>query len=67
MTPQTPRQAPATPRLLTPPEVAGILQVHVDTLKVWRSDGKGPRWIRLGTRVRYAPADINAYIAARRQ
>lgn len=33
------------------------------TLEVWRSRGRGPRFHRVGGRVFYAPADLDAFAA----
>lgn len=52
--------------LLKPHEVAKMLTVHPDTLRVWRRDGKGPAYVRIEGRVLYMPQDVQAYIAAQR-
>ena len=36
------------------------------TRNFWRSQGRGPAFIRLGTKIAYSGADLNAWIAARR-
>lgn len=60
-----------TPDLLTPTQVATILQVSEDTLEAWRGKRTGPAWIKLGTGkrspVRYDRAVINEYLKARIQ
>ncbi len=53
-------------RLLTTNEVAPMLNMTPAALKQARHKGGGPPWIKLGTRVRYAPADVRAYLAANR-
>ena len=50
--------------LLKEAEVASILSVEVATLRRWRWAGRGVRWIKLGSAVRYDPADIAAFIEA---
>ena len=35
------------------------------TLAHWRSEGRGPAYIKLGWRVAYRGSDLNAWIAAR--
>lgn len=51
------------PRLLTPAETANILSVSLSTLARWRKGNEGPRWVMVGTRPRYTPAEINRYLA----
>ncbi len=52
--------------LLDENAVAARLGLSVRTLRNWRVRGVGPRFIRLSRRaVRYAPADVDAWIAAR--
>jgi hypothetical protein len=43
------------------------LGLSVKTLRRWRWARRGPIWIKIGTAVRYAPADLAAFIAAGRQ
>jgi hypothetical protein len=50
--------------LLDVEAVARILHCSVSILNKWRLLGKGPRFVRVGTLVRYRPADIQAFIAA---
>lgn len=38
-------------RLMTPDEVSELLHVSVRTLANWRSDGKGPAFIRTGAAI----------------
>lgn len=51
---------------LTPAEVVTLWNnaVTVGTLANWRSKGKGPPFIKYGTRVRYPLAGLEAYDAA---
>jgi len=57
--------------LLTPPQAATFLSVKTQTLSSWRWSGKGPIFHKIGGArrgaVRYAPADLEAYLAASRQ
>ncbi len=48
---------------LTMAEVAERLRTNVDTLRYWRQNGKGPRSFKIGKRVLYDVADIEAYIS----
>ena len=38
---------------------------RVSTLAHWRSEGRGPAFIRLGSRIGYAGAALNEWLAAR--
>ena len=44
-------------------QLAGMLDVKVKTLQRWRLFGKGPRFRKFGSAVRYAVADVEAWIA----
>lgn len=51
--------------LLDPIETAGLLGVSVDTLAQWRSQCRGPRYIKLERRlIRYRLSDLEIYLAA---
>lgn len=60
-----------TTDLLTPQQVADLLQVKTDTLEAWRGKRIGPSWIKLGdskrSPVRYRRADVDAYLKARQE
>lgn len=74
----SPRARPTPPsrreRVVNPPpvllnvrEAAARLGLSKSTLDKWRCAGKGPRYIKSTDRaVRYDPADLDAWIAARR-
>lgn len=51
-------------QLLTVNEAAKILRCSVASLNRWRLTGEGPRFVRVGRRVRYARAALAAFIAA---
>ncbi|MEP0773482.1 MAG: helix-turn-helix domain-containing protein [Acidobacteriota bacterium] len=55
--------------LLSTPEVARRLGVQPQTLRVWRSRAKGPRFVRLGddtfSRVAYREADVLTWLENR--
>jgi hypothetical protein len=58
-----------TPALFTSPQAALWLGVKPQTLRKWRHQGKGPRFVRLGTG-RHSPAayrlaDLEAWVDAR--
>ena len=52
-----------TGRLLTTSEVAELLQMTPDAIRVMRQRPGGIRYIKLGKRVRYAPADVMAWVS----
>jgi len=58
---------PPLPHLLREAEAARRLGTSVRTLQKWRWNGRGPRFIRLSRAVRYAPADLEAFVAAGRR
>jgi predicted site-specific integrase-resolvase len=43
---------------LTPEQVAERYQVSPDSLKEWRYKGVGPKYLRIGKRVRNREADL---------
>jgi excisionase family DNA binding protein len=53
------------PRLLTIRELAAYLSVPVQTLYVWRTNGDGPRGIKVGRHLRYRPEDVEAWLDER--
>ena len=48
--------------ILTTEEVAGSLEVTEHTLAMWRAEGKGPHFVRLGRGVFYRRADVQDWI-----
>ncbi len=53
--------------LMTAAEAARLLNLQPQTLRKWRTWGKGPRYVRLGGprgRVAYRHQDIDAWIEA---
>jgi transposase-like protein len=48
-------------RYLTTDEVAERFRLNPDTLRVWRSQGRGPRWIKPGKNVLYSEAEIERW------
>jgi len=55
--------------LLTTSEAAKFLSVRAQTLRVWRSTGRGPSYVRLGTgkfaRAAYSPSELRRWVDAR--
>ena len=54
-----------TARLLTEHEVAEQLALSVATMRRWRLFRQGPKWLKLGSAVRYRPEDVKAYLDGR--
>lgn len=51
------------PQWLTADQLAMYLAVSVETLKHWRAHAKGPRYHKIGRKVRYAKADVDSWVA----
>ena len=47
-------------------DAAEYLNSTVGTLRVWRSTGRGPAFVKVANKVRYLPSDLAAYVYARR-
>jgi predicted site-specific integrase-resolvase len=52
---------PAIPRHLTQAELAERWRLSERTLDRWRTEGKGPAWLRLNGRIRYRWEDVLAF------
>jgi predicted DNA-binding transcriptional regulator AlpA len=50
--------------LLTEKQAARRYKKKASTLNKWRAEGKGPRFVRLGSSVFYRAADLDAFIEA---
>jgi predicted site-specific integrase-resolvase len=53
--------------LLAPARVARALGIEVETLATWRRKGYGPRWYRIGKKIKYSEADIRTWMSAQAQ
>lgn len=51
--------------LIPDTQVATILGVSVASLRRWRAEHRGPKWIRVEGQIRYRLQDIHDYLAAR--
>ena len=51
--------------LLDERELARWIRVSIGTLRYWRSEGKGPRYRKVGQLVRYAPSDVHDWLNSR--
>ena len=54
----------APPSLLTTAEAAVSMGLRKNTLEIWRLQGKGPRFVKIESHVRYRSQDILAYLEA---
>jgi predicted DNA-binding transcriptional regulator AlpA len=50
-------------RLINEHEVAASCSISVLTLRKWRVQKRGPRFVKIGALVRYRPEDVDAWIA----
>jgi excisionase family DNA binding protein len=48
--------------LITEQEVAEYLGLAVITIRKWRQRGRGPKWVKCGTAVRYDWADVHEWV-----
>lgn len=55
------------PEYMTTEEVAELLRTSPETVRFWRTRGRGPKSFRVGRRVLYARSDVEAFIAAARR
>lgn len=46
-------------------QVAQMLGISVASLRRWRLLRKGPKYVKIGSAVRYPADDVNAWIATR--
>ena len=53
-----------TESLLDSARVARLLGVEAETLGAWRRRGYGPRWYRIGKKVKYTERDVNIWMEA---
>ena len=53
--------------LLDSTRVARLLGVEVTTLAAWRRRDYGPRWYRIGKKVRYTETDLRAWMNTQAQ
>jgi DNA-binding transcriptional MerR regulator len=52
----------AIPRYMTTQEVAEALRTPAESVRFWRSTGKGPKSRRIGRRVLYDEADVISWL-----
>jgi len=46
---------------LTPEQLASRWQIQKKTLDNWRYQGKGPKYVRIGSRIRYPVDQVTVY------
>lgn len=49
--------------ILTSEELAARWRMHPGSLSNWRQQGKGPKFLKIGSRVFYRVSDVEAYEA----
>lgn len=60
------RRSTASSKLLTAEEVAAITGLSVETLAQWRSQKRGPRFVKISRNfVRYWQSDLDGWLAER--
>ena len=50
------------PQWSTPDQVAKRLNIPLETLFLWQSQGRGPPWLTIGHQVRYDETDLLHWI-----
>ena len=50
--------------LLTTPETAEVLRCSKSSLDKWRLKGLRPKFVRVGSRIRYRASDVAEFVAA---
>jgi hypothetical protein len=61
--PNLKKRSAKVPTLLSPEQAAELLTRPVGTINRWRAEGRGPRYFKLGGRIRYDVDDLLAYVA----
>lgn len=52
-------------KLLDTPQLAEQVGLSTDTLNKYRVSGCGPKYIKLGSAVRYRPSDVDEWVESR--
>lgn len=50
--------------LMTEVQAADVLNLSIRTLQAWRTQRRGPSWIRAGRAIRYRRRDLDAWMDA---
>jgi len=48
--------------MLTEKQVATMLSITQQTLRNWRQQGKGPKYVKVGGSIRYRYTDVELYL-----
>lgn len=54
-------------KLISTKQVSTILDLPESTLRYWRCAGLGPPFVKLGGRIKYDEADVDAYVKANKR
>lgn len=65
--PEPTEKSSSKQRLTNEHEAAKILGLAVSTLRRWRWAGMGPKFIKLGSAIRYDPIDLQDFIDRNRR
>lgn len=57
-------EQPAPAQWLTPEDLANMWQVSPGTIANWRTNKRGPEFVRIGGLVRYSPEAVQTWLAA---
>jgi len=55
------------PRLISTKELSKMWDMPESTLRYWRCAGIGPTYVKLGGRIKYDLADVEAYVRANKR
>lgn len=61
-----PTEGASMDELIDEGELSLRLGVAPATLKVWRVRGQGPKYVKVGERVRYSVGDVQAWVESRK-
>ena len=64
---QLPKPTPGRTVLAVPEEVADFLRITTEKLSKMRSEGTGPRFLRVGRDIRYAWPDVHRWLDQNRR
>ncbi len=62
--PSTPNPLPRQPEMLTDHQVAEHIKMSVATVRRWRRLRQGPKFLKVGSAVRYRRADVEAWLSS---
>lgn len=62
-----PQAGEVSPRMMRTVEAAAYCGSSTSTFEKLRLTGRGPRYVKMGRRVVYDPADLDAWLAANRR